>query len=245
MSEQVTVNSPIRVFIGTDESQAVACAVLKASILRRTKYPVEFTALCDLKCGVENKFYTGFSFYRWAIPQVCGYRGRAIYLDADIIAQGDIKDLWFYGTRAHTHYARPMQSRGGYYCSVMVIDCERARWPFKEWCEQAAADRGFYKRVMWAHPNSPSAAGIGDLPADFNAMDQSGQLDHTRPLFAHYTAVPTQPWKKPGHPNEQLWLTELLAALDNGQLTQPELERAIANRHVHGGLLRALEKINA
>src|SRR5690606_13465431 len=88
------MNEPIRVFIGTEPAQRLPTEVLKLSIRRRTALPVEFTELSDLACGVEARFFTGFSFYRWFVPWFCDYRGRAIYLDADIVCLCDLAGLW-------------------------------------------------------------------------------------------------------------------------------------------------------
>ena len=37
---------------------------------------------------------TPFSAFRWAIPHVCNYEGKAIYMDVDMIARDDIANLW-------------------------------------------------------------------------------------------------------------------------------------------------------
>ena len=175
--------SPVRVFIGTDDTQAVPTAVLKHSILSRTDAAVEFTELCNLQTGLEDRFYTGFSFYRWGIPAFCDFAGRALYLDADIVVLCDIRELWDMplGNRSHLCRPRPpfrfrrwaIERLGGAYASVMVIDCERARhWDFDTWCERAADDRQFYREVMWCLPGSATADRRGDLPRAFNDLDR-------------------------------------------------------------------------
>ena len=37
---------------------------------------------------------TPFSVFRWAIPHVCNFEGKAIYMDVDMIARDDIAKLW-------------------------------------------------------------------------------------------------------------------------------------------------------
>ncbi len=41
-----------------------------------------------------NRGRTGFSFSRFQIPKLAGYKGRALYLDADMQVFGDIAELW-------------------------------------------------------------------------------------------------------------------------------------------------------
>ena len=98
---------PIRIFIGTDESQVVPTAVLRHSITSRTDAAVKFHELTDLKTGLEQDFYTGFSFYRWGIPSFCNYTGSAIYLDTDIVVLCDIRELWDLDMGDHSHLCRP------------------------------------------------------------------------------------------------------------------------------------------
>src|SRR5262245_18950934 len=160
------VAEPIRVFIGTDESQEVAQAVLRHSIRARTRATVEFTDLRGLASGLEGTFYTGFSFYRWAIPKLCQFKGRAIYVDADIVFEADIADLWNLPLAGHTHLARPRPEFDQSYTSVMLLDCGRlSHWQFDEWVERAKNDRDFYKATMWCEASGPTRAGIGPLPA--------------------------------------------------------------------------------
>src|SRR5688500_17656237 len=89
---------PVRVFVGTDRSQALAVKVLEHSIKRHTDLPVEVTPMCDLPIrqpkDPRQGQRTGFSFSRFCIPQLAGYRGRAIYMDADMLVFKDIRELW-------------------------------------------------------------------------------------------------------------------------------------------------------
>ena len=126
------MTEPIRVFIGTDDSQNVPTAVLQHSILSLIASSVEFHELRDLQTGLEEHFYTGFSFYRWGIPSSCGFKGRALYLDVDIVVLCDIRELWElpFGEYSHLCRRRPrfrlrrfrVTRLGGAYTSVMPIE---------------------------------------------------------------------------------------------------------------------------
>lgn len=221
------MSDPIRIFIATEDAQELPAEVLRRSITHRTDADLEFHELKNMKCGLEDRFYTGFSFYRWAIPQECGYKGRAIYLDADILCNGDIKRLWDFHLGKHTHLARPGFGNRSSFCSVMLIDCERAKWPFKKWCAMVKDDRNLYKAIMWARTGE-TMDGIGPLPAGFNAMDHNRKFDCDKEqgLFFHYTVVRTQPWRFGQHANGQWWYAELSRCVSEGLDPRPMIEKA-------------------
>lgn len=98
----------IRVFVGVDpngcdlESQAV----LEYTLRKYASQPVELTWM-QLSRDPTSPFYsdgvlgwrtelwsTPFSGFRWAVPELCGFKGRAIYCDSDIIFRADIAELW-------------------------------------------------------------------------------------------------------------------------------------------------------
>ncbi|MBM4264570.1 MAG: hypothetical protein FJ145_24490 [Deltaproteobacteria bacterium] len=61
---------------------------------------VDVQFMCDIPVPLpkdrENQPRTGFSFSRFLIPSLCQYRGKAIYLDADMLVFDDIAKLWDY-----------------------------------------------------------------------------------------------------------------------------------------------------
>jgi len=96
MSEQA--REPIRVFVGADRSQLLAVKVLEHSIRRHTLRKVEVHPMVDLPVRSPqdplNWQRTGFSFSRFCIPELAGYQGKALYLDADMLVFEDIASLW-------------------------------------------------------------------------------------------------------------------------------------------------------
>lgn len=95
--------SPIRVYVGTDPNHcdAESQAVLEWSIRKHASQPVEITWLM-LSNDPGSPFYqwdtrawaTPFSGTRWAVPELCGFEGKAIYCDSDFIFLADIAELW-------------------------------------------------------------------------------------------------------------------------------------------------------
>lgn len=88
----------IRVYVGVDRSQLLAVPVLEYSIKRHTTAKVEVIPMLDLPVpepkDPRNGQRTGFSFSRFCIPKLAGYKGKAIYMDADMLVFRDIRELW-------------------------------------------------------------------------------------------------------------------------------------------------------
>ena len=238
-------SQPIRIFIGTDETQTVPTAVLRHSVLSRTPAEVDIRELQDLRTGLKDRFYTGFSFYRWAIPSQCEYAGRAIYLDADIVVLSDIRELWELSMEGHSHLCRPrpgfrfrrfrFQRLGGAYASVMLIDCSRCRhWDFTAWCERVSNDPLFYKQAMWCLPGGPTTMGRGNLPPEFNDLDH---FEAGRTKIIHYTKLLKQPWKKTGHPHERVFRQALHNAYKAGAVNLAAVEASVARGHIHSHMV--------
>ena len=88
----------IRVFIGYDPREAVAFNVLSHSIFRHSSRPVAITGLklsqLDMWRARDPKQSTAFAFSRFLVPYLCGYEGRAIFMDCDMLCRSDIAELW-------------------------------------------------------------------------------------------------------------------------------------------------------
>lgn len=110
------MNSSLNVFIGWDAREAVCSHVAAHSIKKRTSAPlkIEYLKHRDLrKKGLFSRpwmihgdngesidlidgkvFSTEFSHTRFLIPHLMGYRGWALFMDADMICLSDIKKLF-------------------------------------------------------------------------------------------------------------------------------------------------------
>lgn len=91
---------PIRLFVGADANNCdlESQAVLEHSARKYTTRPLEITwmqagqgpwAGWRMASG-----RTPFTHFRWSIPSVCGYQGRAIYTDSDFIFRADLAELF-------------------------------------------------------------------------------------------------------------------------------------------------------
>ena len=100
----------IKVFVGCDPNNCdlEQMMVLDYSIHKHTQQPVEIVWMQlshdensvwfsepAKKIGWRTeKWATPFSGFRWAIPEYCGFEGRAIYMDADVVVLCDLAELW-------------------------------------------------------------------------------------------------------------------------------------------------------
>jgi len=101
------MNDVIRLFVGTDPNghDAESLMVLEHSARKVTTGPLEITWM-RMSHDKSSPWYVGpggwdtsrwatpFSGFRWGIPVVCGYQGKAIYMDSDMIILKDLRDLW-------------------------------------------------------------------------------------------------------------------------------------------------------
>jgi hypothetical protein len=92
--------SMIPVFIGYDPVERVAFNVLSNSIQLRASQPVSITPIMlsqinDILTRKRDPLQsTEFSFSCFLVPYLCDYRGWAIFMDCDMLAQDDIGKLW-------------------------------------------------------------------------------------------------------------------------------------------------------
>ena len=82
-----------RIFIGLDPRQPIAYHVLAHSILRRCSQPVSITPLMLHSLPIQRTGLTEFTFTRFLVPWLCGYEGKGIFMDSDMLVLGDVSEL--------------------------------------------------------------------------------------------------------------------------------------------------------
>ena len=90
---------PVSVYIGYDPKESAAFHVLAHSIARHASRPVSITPVNLLNLREFNrerdpKQSTEFAFSRFLIPYLTGFKGRAIFMDCDMLCRGDITELF-------------------------------------------------------------------------------------------------------------------------------------------------------
>lgn len=83
----------LRIFIGADERQPLAYHVCRSSLERHAGGPLRIEPLRLKWLPITRRGLTDFTFTRYLCPQLCGYEGTSLFLDADIIARADVREL--------------------------------------------------------------------------------------------------------------------------------------------------------
>jgi len=193
---------PVRIFLGTEASQFRPERVLAWSV-ERVRDPSRVYEIHLMKeiAGFDRRDWTtGFTNYRFAIPEWAGRRGRAIYNDEDQIYLSDPALLFDAEMQGHGFLAiAPRES------SVMLIDCNRMAgiWNVE------AARRGTKKALLRRAALTPGLFGACD--PHWNARDDEYREGRSHCL--HYTTLHTQPWRPfperfvyQDHPLAPLWV---------------------------------------
>ena len=239
---------PLRVFVGVDDSQLVAARVLEYTIRKHASCPVRFIPMIDVPSpqpkDPANRARTGFSFSRFHIPRLAGFRGRGVYMDADMQVFADVAELLERDMGSHTLLCTRQDEpppawkdndwfHPGRQMSVMVLDCERLRWDVDEII--AGMDRGEYgyADLLFDMCIVPEEQIDDSLPPAWN------HLEHYEPgetRLLHYTVVPTQPWKSDANPLRELWERAFTEAQAAGLIYPSEVRLAVRAGHVKRSL---------
>jgi lipopolysaccharide biosynthesis glycosyltransferase len=126
--------SIIRVCIGTEKKTSIPCKVLEHSILKHSSQPVEFHHMMGESWAKRTTTQgTGFSLQRWYIPEYFNFKGKAIYLDVDMLCFTDIAEFWnidetFEETSSiYCTFQRDKFYENAPATSSMLINCELAK----------------------------------------------------------------------------------------------------------------------
>lgn len=244
-------NETIRVYVGTDKSQQLAVSVLEYSIKRHTTANVEVIPMLELPVpkpeDPRNGQRTGFSYSRFCIPQLAGYKGKAIYMDADMLVFNDIRELWnisFDGAKVviqqevkheeiSTLKAGAPKKRKKQ-CAVMLLDCERLDWDIKKIV--SGMDKGHYnyEDLMYDLCILQENEIKYGVPFEWNSLEYWDQ--ETRLL--HYTDMYSQPWAESGHPLGYHWYAEVRKLLKDGALSYKAIKKEIELGYFRPSLIR-------
>jgi hypothetical protein len=249
-----SMRESMRVYCGTDPSQDVATKVLEFTFRKHASGPVEFFPMRRLDVPLpkdeKNRPRTAFSFFRFCIPKLAGYRGRAMYVDADMQVFADVAELWRlpFGEqkvlctnqpKAPDHWKDHSFFRPGRQYSVMLLDCGRLDWDIADIVRRMDAGEFAYQQLMHeccvVKPNE-----IEDrLPSGWN------HLDHFEPgetRLTHYTVVSTQPWKNDKSPLVPIWMRAFAEAVQAGAIERDLVAAGVREGHLKPRMLRAFDR---
>lgn len=127
---------PVRVFVGTSPGTDDLDAELALEYSLKANCSREIEIVFMRNNNDPNNFFgrfnqpncmTPFTNLRWAIPEYCGYKGRALYMDVDIVNFRDIAELFDMDMRGKPLATRKGDNKGNTYprCCIMLMDCEK------------------------------------------------------------------------------------------------------------------------
>jgi hypothetical protein len=237
------VNAPIKVFVGAGSGETLPFRVLSYSLRKFASVRVEVVNLAEsgiplpVPRNIDNRARTPFSFQRFLIPQICGYAGRAIYLDADMLVFKDISVLW----RRSFGYAPVMcveqiRRRAALQYSVLVMDCARLDWDIKKIIDKLDSGDISYSDLMFRFALSSVEASIEPT---WNSLDfyKDGES-----ALLHFTDMAIQPWVSRWNPHGYLWVRALRSAVDEGEISRDMVEEEISRGHVRPSLAYLIDR---
>jgi len=203
------------VFIHTNHKQMLGALVSRYSLQKRSahadRFDVRFIELQDYPCMLEregqlylrdgemrpwvNNDLQSFTPLRFAPPQLMNYSGRAVVIDPDVFAVGDIWELLQRDMQGKAIVCRPKSGRkgrkGAYASSVMLLDCAKLQhWRLEEnFAEMFAPVKRDYMDWVSLKLEDPDTIGLFE-----NAWNDFDNLTADTRLL-HNTKRKTQPWK--------------------------------------------------
>lgn len=217
----------IRIFTGWDARESRGWHVFAQSVARRSSEPV---ALTPLVMDAQRDGTNAFTYSRFLVPYLCGFKGFAIFADAvDMLAVGDIAELW--AMRSGWHAAQVVKhdyktKHARKYVGT-EMECANEDYPRKNWSSLIIWNCSHYMNrelTPWYIDEQPgstlhrfqwrTSAGIslpddrvGELPIEWNWLaDEYGA--NTAAKLLHWTAgIPAIEAYK-SSPHAQMWFYE-------------------------------------
>ena len=244
----------VRVFIGSGEASLLERKTVIHSLRKHSKRDLDiyvfngthnavelndgkpFPAPMSLRVKYLN--ITEFSLYRFLIPELCDHKGRAIWIDSDTVCLADIGDLFDAPMGEYDFLAKKEAYRGPgnrWGLSVMLIDCERARFDLEKVADEI--ENGDYTYGDFAGMSAKylkqHSCNIGPLDPQWNVFDF---YDRNTKLI-HYTNLYTQPWKYPNHLYGDLWYQYFREAIASGYISQNDIETTKVRSYVRTNIM--------
>src|SRR5262245_19632646 len=230
----------IRIFVGcsANAEDAEAQAMLEYSLRHYASEPIDITWMMlsrdkdspwysSASAGWNTQLWaTPFSVFRWAIPHVCNYHGRAIYMDVDMVARADIAQLWNQPIPKALLWKDPKNS------CVMLFDCAKMKNVLPPF-EHMRRKLGGYSVYRDNHAKPHATLFNGN----WNCLDGEAYktLDDPDIKVIHFTKVETQPHLK--------WALPRLKKSKVHHWNEHTLRAFEAHPHPHPGVRPLVDKL--
>jgi len=198
------------VFIHTNHKQLVGALVSSYSLKRNSHHPERFDVRIIhsedhpfLKAREGQPFLRegktriwqyddlqSFTPLRFMPPELTGYQGRAVVIDPDIFAVGDITELLDRDMKGKAILCKARRTEKKSASSVMLLDCAKlTHWQ----CERQFNELFEMKRdyMDWISLLCEKEETIGLFEDEWNSFDELNE----KTKLLHNTKRRTQPWK--------------------------------------------------
>jgi hypothetical protein len=202
------------VFIHVNHKQILGAIVGKYALEKHSasadKFDVRFIEVKDqaflqekegqfyLRDGDKRKWLNNdlqsFTPLRFMPPQLMGYEGRALVIDPDVFAVGDVWELLNRDMAGKSLMCRPKSGnkgkRGALASSVMLLDCARLKhWKTEEQFNEMFEFKRDYMQWIGLHLEDRSCIGLFENEwNDFDHLTKDTKMLHTTKRWH-------QPWK--------------------------------------------------
>lgn len=198
------MDQAVRVFVGCapDALDAESQMVVEHSLRSRSSLPVDITWMRLTRDPLSPWYADGkkrgwpvqawttpFTLFRWAIPEVCGFQGKAIYCDSDVLFRADVAELW----NTPIEPGKVFVAKGSGRSCVSLWDCAEAKLHLptvkrikRDWVDRCRAAKEWRESIWQKFAKDQN----------WNCIDGDGvPLDDTIKCI-HYSDIATQPHMK-------------------------------------------------
>ena len=190
----------VRIFIGTSANgeDAEAEMTYEYSLRSNCSRPLEIVWMRQTLNKASpwggwetQEWSTPFSGFRWAIPEVCKFKGRAIYTDVDMINMRDISELFDMELNGKPMTARKGARFGGHEFCVIVFDCQKMEEHLVPIERMKVNSSAHHRMIRYFSGNEKL---VQEMDMRWNCHDGEG-LNAEDIWHLHFTKMATQPWK--------------------------------------------------
>jgi len=214
-----------KIFIGDDSRFPEVAQVAAYSIKKHSSVELDINFLnlekirkeLDYKPDLRRFSSTEFTYTRFLIPLLCNYKGKALFLDNDILCLSDIKELDKLAMFGRNVYAIRCIKHKDYVPKekVKMYGIKQTSYPKKNWSSVMLLNCEYFKKGIWSKFVVENAPGsylhqfkdipnhrIGKIVPEWNSLDEYVE---GKTKLIHYTSG--GPWFKEykNCPHADLW----------------------------------------
>lgn len=220
------MSDTIRLFVGTsanNEDLEAEC-VYEYTARKYCSLPLKITWMRQAAKGPyagwasSRNNRTPFTAFRWSLPSMCNYEGRAIYTDVDFFFVADLAELW---TQPIPNVALVRNATGKLSTSCILFDCAKAKGhvPDLNALKKMPDAHGTLLNYFRKNPHL-----LSPTEGNWDCPDLKGwNLDDPDLKAVHFTRIETQLHLKYAIPRlakegRKHWYTGEVFAHPNGEL---------------------------